>query len=85
MNGTTQLLDVVEIDLGTGTDALTVYINVADNSLSRKWLRALNELIEDEYHLEKNFCFLGFADSARNGTYILEKINQSIAAINGCF
>ena len=82
MNGTTQLLDVVEIDLGTDTDALTVYVNVADNTLSRKWLRALNELIAEDYHLEKNFCFLGFADSVRNGTYILEKINQSIAAIN---
>ena len=82
MNGTTQLLDVVEIDLGTGTDTLTVYINVADNTLSRKWLQALTELIAKEYHLEKNFCFLGFADSVRNGTYILEKINQSIAAIN---
>jgi hypothetical protein len=82
MNGTTQLLDVVEIDLGTDTDALTVYVNVADNTLSHKWLRALNELIAEDYHLEKNFCFLGFADSVRNGTYILEKINQSIAAIN---
>ena len=46
------LLDVVEMDL----DDLTVYINVYDNSLSRKWLTALNHLIENQYHLEKNYC-----------------------------
>jgi hypothetical protein len=72
------LLDVVELDL----DDLTVYINVYDNSLSRKWLSALNNLIANGYHLEKNYCFLGFADSARNGSYIVQQINTSIAEIN---
>lgn len=72
------LLDVVELDL----EDLTVYINVYDNSLSRKWLDALNHLIANDYHLEKNYCFLGFADGARNGTYLIDQINQSIQAIN---
>jgi hypothetical protein len=72
------LLDVVEIDL----DDLTVYINVYDNSLSRKWLTALNQLIEDRYHLEKNYCFFGFAEGDRNGPYLIEQINNTIAAIN---
>jgi hypothetical protein len=51
------LLDTVEIDLGTPDNLLTVYIDVSDNSLSRKWLVALNELIKNNYHLEKNYCF----------------------------
>ena len=72
------LLDVVEVDLGD----LTVYINVYDNSLSRRWLAALNNLIANNYHLEKNYCFLGFAEGPRNGSYLLEQINTSIAAIN---
>lgn len=72
------LLDVVELDL----EDLTVYINVYDNSLSRKWLTALNNLITNNYHLEKNYCFFGFADGPRNGGYLIEQINQSIAAIN---
>ena len=72
------LLDVVEVDLGD----LTVYINVYDNSLSRRWLAALNNLIANNYHLEKNYCFLGFATSQRNGSYLVEQINTSIAAIN---
>jgi hypothetical protein len=75
-------LDVVEMDLGRPDDTLTVYINVYHNSLSRKWLAALNHLIDKNYHLEKNYCWLGFADSPRNGTYLCDQINQSIAAIN---
>ena len=76
------LLDVVEIDLGTGSDLVTLYINVHDNSLSRKWLVALNDLLRTGKHLEKNYCFLGFADGPRNGAYILNQINQSIQVIN---
>ena len=72
------LLDVVEVDL----EDLTVYINVYDNSLSRRWLAALNNLIANNYHLEKNYCFLGFAEGPRNGSYLIEQINTSIAAIN---
>ena len=83
MTGTKQLLlDVVEIDLGTPGDLLRVYANVYDNSLSRKWLKALNSLLEQQYHLEKNYCFFGFADGPRNGEYILQQINHSIQAIN---
>ena len=83
MTGTTQsLLDVVELDLGHGSDLLRVYIEVYDNSLSRKWLAALNLLLEQDYHLEKNYCFFGFADGPRNGAYIVDQINLSIAAIN---
>jgi hypothetical protein len=61
---------------------LPVIIDVYDNSLSRKWLKALNLLLKDEYHLEKNYCFLGFAKSDRNPEYICKQINASIQAIN---
>ena len=39
------LLDCIEIDLGTEQDLVTVYVDVYENSLSRKWLQALNDLI----------------------------------------
>jgi hypothetical protein len=61
---------------------LPVIIDVYDNSLSRKWLKALNLLLKDEYHLEKNYCFLGFAYSDRTPEYICNQINASIQAIN---
>ena len=77
-----QLLDQIEIDLGSPAAPLTVYINVEDNSLSRKWLAALNHLLGYQYHLEKNYCWFGFAQGPRDGDAILSHINCSIVAIN---
>jgi hypothetical protein len=77
-------LEQVEIDLRdrrTGK-LLTVYIDVFDNSLSRKWLQALNDLLQRRMHLEKNYCFFGVVEHQRNGPYILNQINASIEAIN---
>lgn len=53
-----------------------------DNSLSRKWLSSLNNLVVNNYHLEKNFCFIGFPNGDRNGELVLKQINDSIQAIN---
>jgi hypothetical protein len=79
-----KILDQIEIQLrDRNTNALsTVYIDVFENSLSRKWLMALNQLLINNYHLEKNYCFFGFADSERNGKLILDQVNNSINAIN---
>jgi len=77
------LLDHIEIDLrGADNNVLTVYIDVEDNSLSRKWLTALNKIICNDLHLEKNYCWLGWAESARNPEYLCTQINRSIHAIN---
>ena len=82
MSGTKALIDCVEIDLGTDDDKLTVYIDVFQSSLSRRWLTALNQLLINNYHLEKNYCFFGFIESKRNIEYICNQINQSIMTIN---
>ena len=68
-------------DLSTGS-LLPVYIDVHDNSLSRKWLSALNNILRNDLMLEKNYCFFGFASGARNTELITQEINRSIAAIN---
>ena len=59
-----------------------MHIDVFDNSLSQKWLAALNHLLDNNYHLEKNYCWMGFAKSARTPELICDLINHSIAAIN---
>jgi len=59
-----------------------VTIDIYDNSLGRKWLSALNVLLQQNYHLEKNYCFFGFVEHQRNGSYILQQVNRSIEAIN---
>lgn len=84
MNGINQYIDRIEINLKNNStgNLLPVYIDIFDSSLSRKWLTALNQLITDNYHLEKNYCFFGFPDGPRNGPYLISQINASISAIN---
>jgi len=77
------LLDSIEIDLrGNNNQLLTVYIDIADNSLSRKWLAALNNIVQNDLHLEKNYCWLGWAESKRDPEYLCTQINRSIHAVN---
>jgi hypothetical protein len=59
-----------------------VYIDVDNNSLSQRWLAALKDLIQNEYHLEKNYCWLGWTESDRTAEYICGEINRSINAVN---
>lgn len=62
--------------------ALNIYIDVWHSGLAEKWLGALTHAIDNSLVLEKNFCFMGFANSQRDGTLILDKINHSIDCIN---
>ena len=77
-------LDRIQIDLRDRITAhvMPVYLDVFDNSLSGRWLTALDQVLRDQLVLEKNYCFFGFVDTDRDGWYILDRVNQSIAAIN---
>lgn len=59
-----------------------IYIDVLDNSLSEKWFAALADVVRQNLHLEKNYCFLGFLNSERDGNYLCQQINHSINVIN---
>jgi hypothetical protein len=77
------LTNSIEIDLrGKHNQLLTVYIDVEHNSLSQKWLAALTHLVKNNYHLEKNYCWLGWPQSDRSLEYICGEINRSIDTIN---
>ena len=77
------MLDSIEIDLRSADNKiLTVYIDVADHSLGRKWLAALNDIVRTGLHLEKNYCWLGWTESTRNAEFLCTQINRSIQAIN---
>ena len=76
-------METIEMDLrGSRGETQTVYIDVHDNSLSRKWLAALNDIISNGLHLEKNYCWLGWTEHARNIEYLCTQVNRSINAIN---
>jgi hypothetical protein len=59
-----------------------LHIDVDDNSLSRKWLAALNDIIKTDLHLEKNYCWMGWTEHDRNARYLCGQINNSINHIN---
>jgi hypothetical protein len=83
MTGGNQLLDQITMTLRSGAgQELAVYIDVFDNSLSRRWIEALNTLLAWQYHLEKNYCWVGWTESDRTLDYLCEQVNCSIAAIN---
>lgn len=67
---------------GNNNHILTVYIDVYHNSIARKWMASLNHLLEYNYHLEKNYCWVGWTESARTLEYLCTQINRSIHAVN---
>lgn len=84
MNGTNKSIERIEIvlrDVTSGTQ-MPIRIDVLDNSLAHRWLDALVDVIRRKLHLEKNYCFLGFPHSPRDGQYLCDQINRSIAAID---
>ena len=77
------MLDEIKITLrGNSNELLDVYVDVKDNSLSRKWLASLNSIIQTGLHLEKNYCWLGWTESTRTAEFLCTQINRSIVAIN---
>ena len=72
------LNDTVKVNL---TD-LSYNIKVYDTLLGRRWIEALRDNLKNKRILEKNFCFLGYADSKRNLKFMCEELNKSIAQIN---
>ena len=57
-------------------------INVYDTSLGSRWLEELSDNLRNKRTLEKNFCFLGFADSKRDLRYLVQELNKNIKQIN---
>ena len=59
-----------------------VYIDVYDTNLGIRFIKALKDNLLKKRILEKNFCFLGWADSKRNLNFLCKELNESIAQIN---
>ena len=57
-------------------------IDVYDTSLGRRWLDALADNLTHQRILEKNFCFLGWADSGRDLRFLVTELNKHVAQIN---
>jgi hypothetical protein len=72
------LFDLVRV----GLNDRSYYIETYDTPLGRRWIEALNDNIKQKRVLEKNFCFLGFADSKRDLPHLVRELNKSVEQIN---
>ena len=67
------------------TDQIGYTIQVFDNPLAQDWINALKGILINGNLLEKNFCFLGFPDTARDIEYLCYELNKAIDTINAFF
>jgi len=65
-----------------GLNDRAYYIKTYDTPLGKRWIEALKDNLKQKRILEKNFCFLGFADSKRNLSYLVKELNKSVEQIN---
>ena len=66
-------------------DQIDYTIDVNDSPMGGLWFFALQDLLHNHNYLEKNFCFLGFPDSARNLDFICKELNWATNQINKFF
>jgi hypothetical protein len=61
---------------------IKVTIDIYDTPLGKRFVEALKDNLVKERILEKNFCFLGWADSNRNLDFLVGELNKNIDQIN---
>jgi hypothetical protein len=85
MEQTVQSIKEIEIVLRNPKDkqdTLSYFIDIEANDFNLRWLELLKENLKNKLHLEKNYCWLGWANGARNIEYLCHQINQAIFQIN---
>jgi len=63
-------------------DGKEVSIDIYDTPLGKRFLEALKDNLHKKRILEKNFCFLGWADSKRNLHFLCDELNKNIRQLN---
>ena len=74
----TKSVGTVEVAL----DNFSYYFDVYDTPLGSRFLEALDDNLKNWRILEKNFCFLGFADTKRDLMHLCKELNESVSQIN---
>ena len=75
------LRDQIKVTL-SGKNHLSYIINLYDNDFVRRWLQEFKNIVKTKLILEKNYCFIGFADSHRNLQFLCNELNLAVAQIN---
>jgi len=62
---------------------IDVHFNIYQNEFTDRWKQQLKTLLQHNYHLEKNYCFMGFVENnPRDVDFLCREINQAIFQIN---
>ena len=61
---------------------ISYYIDIELTDFNQRWLTSLKQNLKNNLHLEKNYCFLGWAETQRDVEYLCEEINSAIQQIN---
>jgi hypothetical protein len=75
------LQDQIKITL-SGTKELTYTIRLYDHPFVQRWLEEFKGILQNKLILEKNYCFIGFADSKRNLQFLCDELNFAVWQIN---
>jgi len=75
-------IEIVLRDPLDKNNTLSYFINLESHEFAQRWAQALEKNLVDNLHLEKNYCFLGWAKSPRQVGFLCKEINQTIAQIN---
>jgi hypothetical protein len=63
-------------------ELLPIHINGNGTELAADWLSALQQEIQKNSHLEKNYCWHGWPRTQRDLSYLCEQLNRHIQQIN---
>ena len=85
MSGINQSVQVTLRNPLDHADYFEYTIEVFDNPLAKDWILALKEILTAGNLLEKNFCFLGFPETARNLDYLCGELQSAVTTINNFF
>jgi hypothetical protein len=64
------------------TETWDYWITPDNHQLAQHWVIALKELLRSGRPLEKNYCFMGFPNTARSLEYLCGELNRHIKTIN---
>jgi hypothetical protein len=85
MRGGMPLVKIVLRNPLNYSDQIDYNIIPHDNLLAKDWITALKEILQNKNLLEKNFCFLGFPNTARTIELLCENLNHAVETINNFF
>ena len=63
-------------------DQIKYYIKPDDHALARAWVKALEEIVDQQLHLEKNYCHMGWPFPDRTIEYLCSLLRRHVEVIN---